>query len=74
VERQLQTQSRRVDIFKKLDQCFDQSSRDKGDAIANAKEERQLKQEVDAIAHSDDLKPIKQTLNEWGAMKFGKRE
>jgi DNA sulfur modification protein DndC len=70
-EQQYQLQARRVGIFDALEKCFETSSRNKEEAIANAKAEREVKEAIDQIQHSDELEPVKQVLSGWAAVKFG---
>jgi DNA sulfur modification protein DndC len=73
-EQQYQIQSRRVNIFKKLETCFDTSSRSKEDAIDTAKAERDVKDAIAHIQYSDDLEPVKHVLSGWAAAKFGNQD
>ena len=63
-ERQFHTKSRRVGIFKKLETCFDTSSRSPEEAIKNAHLKRDLKNAAD----EGNVSKIKQ-LN-WANIKF----
>jgi DNA sulfur modification protein DndC len=63
-ERQFFTKSRRIGIIKALEKCFDTSSRNKEEAIANAHHIRNVK---NAVAEGD-VKTLQQLT--WGKVKF----
>ena len=63
-ERQFHTKSRRVGIFKKLETCFDTSSKSPEEAIKNAHLKRDLKNAADG----GDVSKIKQLS--WANIKF----
>lgn len=73
-EQDYQLHSRRVGIFDALEKCFASSSRNKEEAIREAKAERQLKKDIEAVRTTEELASVKQTLAGWAAMKFGKRD
>ncbi len=78
-EQHYQRHTRRVGIFDALEKCFESSSRNKEEAIGEAKAEREVKEaliylhvvRIAQIHHSDDLKPVKQVLSGWAVVKFG---
>lgn len=78
-ERQFFTKSRRVGIIQELERCFDTSSRNKEEAIANAHQKRNLKQAI----QETDFDKIKRIIEgekiedqpkiqeqTWGMLKF----
>ena len=63
-ERQYHTKYRRVGIYESLEQCFNTSSRNESEAIANAHRKRDLK----AASQLGDVEKVKQLT--WGSIKF----
>jgi DNA sulfur modification protein DndC len=64
-ERQFFTKVRRVGIYQAIEKCFETSSRTKEEAIANARQIRDLKNAI----QEGNVNKIQQKLT-WGKMKF----
>ncbi|WP_036478247.1 DNA phosphorothioation system sulfurtransferase DndC [Myxosarcina sp. GI1] len=80
-ERQFHTKSRRVGIYESLEKCFDSSSRNKDDAIANAHKKHNLQ----TAAAEGNIKKVKEQLQElddnkqveqlsWANIKFSTKK